>query len=739
MQERGAKVNDNEPNVIVKNERINKKMTETITEMSNRLESMSFKEEFQNLFYNESYLVRNITDTYAYVNLGSAKQLTSGKYFIYAKYDIASPGIKVRISTGVVGSSFSVGGVGIVTGDFSNKKTFSRPIITESGNGYESYNFVNISKDDDLRVFLYLEHLNKKLIPTSESPLRIKVTQISLIKMDDYNPVVINELKVRGNVSKFIVGGAKDYFARNVLEDSSQLYNKLKKRQDGIIFLTDYGYIGDGISNPLSKFYKTLDDAKADYPVSTSLTDEIDWCALQQALNDANAQQINKQLKGVTVEIPRSKGILNRQLHLQNVGLFGDPRTTELHFERFGNGDEEVSAVLVDCQDNQLKHARIENIIFTGDGRRGQMIGEISTKLNGVECIGDSVPVFSHCQFRYFYKGTVWNNSGGHINYENCFIEENYYGIYCLRNNGDYRLFHTSIQSNQFACIGTKPASGIQGLYMVGGHIGFTPFGFYCEPTPSTPDQNENRNIFLKDCLLEHMRFEGIGNAMIYSDYSQGADPLVSGLNLIHVGFEWHDNDWRFYDFPREYAIDIVRAEGAPITIDMGAYGIQKGELNRIRVRNLQTSINVLGASSLKANDITVDSGTGLVSTGNAYHYLQYDGMSIPKSTGGAFCEVIENGETVSYSPFFMNDNPNKRYKFFIMVDFPGDCFGTFFFEGGNLYPVANVGSFLSYGKENPTKKGKLNVYSATGGTTIGITNLLGSDRKVSISIEGFY
>jgi hypothetical protein len=50
-----------------------------------------------------------------------------------------------------------------------------------------------------------------------------------------------------------------------------------------------YGSIGDATAHPLSERYATLADAQAVYPFATSLTQEIDYCAIQAAIIDANA------------------------------------------------------------------------------------------------------------------------------------------------------------------------------------------------------------------------------------------------------------------------------------------------------------------------------------------------------------------------------------------------------------------------------------------------------------------
>jgi hypothetical protein len=46
------------------------------------------------------------------------------------------------------------------------------------------------------------------------------------------------------------------------------------------------GAVGDGGSHPLSTKYATINDAQAIYPHATALTNEIDWCAIQMAINN---------------------------------------------------------------------------------------------------------------------------------------------------------------------------------------------------------------------------------------------------------------------------------------------------------------------------------------------------------------------------------------------------------------------------------------------------------------------
>ena len=66
----------------------------------------------------------------------------------------------------------------------------------------------------------------------------------------------------------------------------------------------DYGAIMDGASHPLSTQFATLSAAQAVYPHATSLTDEIDWCAIQACVNALNT----------AILIPQGTAIINRPI-----------------------------------------------------------------------------------------------------------------------------------------------------------------------------------------------------------------------------------------------------------------------------------------------------------------------------------------------------------------------------------------------------------------------------------------
>jgi hypothetical protein len=68
---------------------------------------------------------------------------------------------------------------------------------------------------------------------------------------------------------------------RTVTSASTYLTN------NAVFNVKDFGAIGNGLSNPLSGFFGTLAAAQAVYPHAVALTDEMDWAAIQAAINAA--------------------------------------------------------------------------------------------------------------------------------------------------------------------------------------------------------------------------------------------------------------------------------------------------------------------------------------------------------------------------------------------------------------------------------------------------------------------
>lgn len=91
-----------------------------------------------------------------------------------------------------------------------------------------------------------------------------------------------------------------------------------------IVNVANYSPVADGAAHPLSEKFDTLEEAQAVYSVATALTNYIDWCAIQQAIVDAQAQHKN-------VFIPGGNYLINNTITVDNanglVSVWGEGLT----------------------------------------------------------------------------------------------------------------------------------------------------------------------------------------------------------------------------------------------------------------------------------------------------------------------------------------------------------------------------------------------------------------------------
>ena len=95
-----------------------------------------------------------------------------------------------------------------------------------------------------------------------------------------------------------------------------------------IISVFDQGAVCDGSSHPLSSYYGSLAAAQAVYPFVTSLSSQVDWAALQSAINLAQSRS------GATVLVPYGNCQIDNQVTItaNGVQIQGGSRQTILTF-----------------------------------------------------------------------------------------------------------------------------------------------------------------------------------------------------------------------------------------------------------------------------------------------------------------------------------------------------------------------------------------------------------------------
>ena len=88
-----------------------------------------------------------------------------------------------------------------------------------------------------------------------------------------------------GNTRRTTVGDIITTAATFTQSGTGAVVRTVAAKARDTIHAKDFGWIGDGTSHPLSGIYGSLAAAQADYPHVTSLSQEIDWAALQAAIN----------------------------------------------------------------------------------------------------------------------------------------------------------------------------------------------------------------------------------------------------------------------------------------------------------------------------------------------------------------------------------------------------------------------------------------------------------------------
>jgi hypothetical protein len=87
----------------------------------------------------------------------------------------------------------------------------------------------------------------------------------------------------------------------------------LRERLQDRVSVKDFGAIGDGTTHPLSEFFGSLAAAQARFPHATALTQEIDWAAIQAALDSGY----------IRIDVPDGRYLVNDNLSRQD-SLFLD-------------------------------------------------------------------------------------------------------------------------------------------------------------------------------------------------------------------------------------------------------------------------------------------------------------------------------------------------------------------------------------------------------------------------------
>jgi len=132
----------------------------------------------------------------------------------------------------------------------------------------------------------------------------------------------------------------------------------LANRFADVVNVKDFGAVGDGVSRPLSTIYATLSAAQSVYPFVTSLSQELDWAAIQAAINAFNYG---------TVVFPKGNYLINSNITLLQKG--GDSINQRFEIQATGAKFTGTGSIIIDsCKRLELTGFEMptQNIIMRG-------------------------------------------------------------------------------------------------------------------------------------------------------------------------------------------------------------------------------------------------------------------------------------------------------------------------------------------------------------------------------------
>jgi hypothetical protein len=284
--------------------------------------------------------------------------------------------------------------------------------------------------------------------------------------------------------------------------------------------------------------------------------------AFQNAINALAAA------RGGTIFVPSGRYILNATLVLPNMANGDDSwNAIEIQGEGFRNsilewptdlGSGQFALRATNRVTNYVR-TQISDIAFIGP-RDVDTLGSAPAQMSGIGISNRFL--LRRVEVQWFYSGI--DILGDHSFFDYCEFTKNYYGAYWgndATNRGDHYFNCCEISGNKFAGLAVNPVNNIDGTTFTECHIGFQPYGIYCETGTRTLG-------FLTFSTFLDCSFEACGNGIIHSDTS-GANHSVSNCLFIQCS-STQNNGWKIA--ARAFTGFIKLSEFARTTI-LGNHG----------------------------------------------------------------------------------------------------------------------------------------------------------------------
>lgn len=258
----------------------------------------------------------------------------------------------------------------------------------------------------------------------------------------------------------------------------------------------------------------------------------------------------------------------------------------------------------------------MENFFVVGPGTRGAM-GTAPCNMHGLRLSSTVKVQFRNVTVKLFNRGIDLNTTTGHIYFLRCNLTDNFYGLYLTNNSSDYFVTDSEFNGNLFAGIAMPADQGFDGLVIQNSHIGFQPYGIFQE---STPTSQGSPKVFIQDAILQHARFEAIGNGAIVSEATVDASnkSSLNAVKIIQPGFSWNTGTYKIAARNQNYAIDVGFFERT-LEIESGTFPFTSGATNVYRIDQADSAgyIALRGTTSqVSASQFSIGTGAPTIQIG---------------------------------------------------------------------------------------------------------------------------
>ncbi|WP_213414148.1 pectate lyase family protein [Xylanibacillus composti] len=210
-----------------------------------------------------------------------------------------------------------------------------------------------------------------------------------------------------------------------------------------VLNVKDFGAIGDGRSHPVSQRFQSLGDARQVYPHAQAMTDEIDWCAIQGALNEALS------LGGRDVKVPPGVYRTNRTIDIVSGVTFSMSQaavispTGDVHVVRLRKNSK--------LEGGKIDTSRVRDFSKAAVWLNGEDKFKTAGHLTTVSSLELTHAPMSRTGYGIYMHASGNDSSISWVHFNNVNIAYYYYGIYVhVEHTGTQQY----INGNKFVQIG---------------------------------------------------------------------------------------------------------------------------------------------------------------------------------------------------------------------------------------------------------------------------------------------